>query len=509
LLTLRLFYVLLSLASFPFLYAFLRRLAEPRVAMAALFFLAVMRWNWDEARSAQPGIEAPLFLLAMLLFFLNGVQNRSPFSLVAAAIVASLGFYAYQSLKVLSLLLWALMAFERGRFPDNWRFPRWISWLASLLPLLFALPLFHYLWVHHTLGKRESESFILGKILQSHSLFPLFSSISGMALMFNREGTSNPLHNLPGMRLLDDGTGVLFLLGLALAWKMRKERAGAYPLIGSVVMSLPGWLTFEPVPSHRYTGLMPFVVYFAALGGVGLYDAIRPAMKKNKVFLWGLVAVVLGAIAGQNAHTYFGLEASNLQCQEAAGPEQTYIGRQIGQLEKEAPGRYRFFLDPFFQHNPTVAFLGYSAADRTAPFEVSDWAKGKMPRDKDSAVFLAQDKSGVWFFLKTLFPHDVDGVFRGPDGQVDLFWDRVPVSDLQEMKEWRKGLEGIYIQSGLWTDPPMGSRLDPVINFASREDFPFDAPPPYRARWSGRLQIKTSGNYQFIVLSTDSAQLWL
>jgi hypothetical protein len=85
----------------------------------------------------------------------------------------------------------------------------------------------------------------------------------------------------------------------------------------------------------------------------------------------------------------------------------------------------------------------------------------------------------------------------------------LPVSDLKGMKAWKRGLQGSYFQSIDWTGPPMASRVDPVLNFSSREDFPFTGPPPYRVRWSGRLEIKAPGPYEFVLVSTDPTQFWL
>lgn len=508
--SIHLYFILMSLAALPVLYLFIRKLAGPSVALWALFFMAVMRLQWVEARNPHPSCEVPLYVLVVIVLLLEGFQNRKPFYLAGAALVAGLGLYAYQSLKVLPLLMLSIALFEYFRFPkDRKDTLNALKWPALVL-LLAALPLLHHLWVHHSFGKRESEVFILRTMLSQGSLMPLLRAVMGTALIFNRQGDKDPFHNLPGYSLLDDFTAILFLMGLVTAWRRRKERQGAYPLIGFGIMILPGLLTTEWWAAQRYTGVLPFVAYFAALGTVGVGKALADALKANRLQLvWAAGGFLVLAVAAQNAYTYFGLEAGDPQCQKASGPEQTYIGQEIAGMESKEPGRFSYFLDPFYQHNPTVAFLGYSAKDNTAPFDISDWAQGKMPRDKDSLVFLAQDKSGAWLFLKSLFPHGMDGAQQGPDKKMDLFWDAIPASDLQALKLWKGGLRGIYLQSSRWTDPPVASRLDPLINFSSREDFPFTGPPPCRARWTGRLQVKDTGTYEFIVISTDSNQFWL
>lgn len=507
--SIQLFFILFSLAALPVLYLFFRKLAGPSIALLSLFFMAAMRWQWVEARNPHFSCEAPLYVLAVMAFLLMGFQNRRPLCLAGAAFVAGWGLYAYQSLKALPLLVLAVALFEYFRFPKERKNHLGALAGSGILFFVLALPLIYHLLSAHSLGKRESEVFILQTILVQKSLMPLLQSFGGAVLMFNRAADLDPFHNLPGHRMLDDATGILFLMGLVAAWRLRKERQGAYPLIGLGVMALPGLLTNEWWATQRYTGILPFVAYFAALGTAGLGRALAQAVKASRPALWILGGLLIFIVAGQNVTTYFGIEAADPQCQKAAGPEQTFIGRQIARLEKEAPGQYRFFVDPFYEHNPTVAFLGYAATGRIAPFRISDWAQRKMPLDKDSMVFLAQDKSGAWLFLKGLFPDGISGVFQGPDGKNGLFWDGIPASDLQSMKIWKGGLRGLYLQSARWTNPPAFSRLDPLINFSSREDFPFTGKPPFRARWTGRLAIKSPGAYTFIPVGIDPAQLWL
>lgn len=507
--SINLFFLLMSLVALPLLYLFFRKLAGSTTALTALLFMAVMRWQWIEARNPHPSCEAPLYVLAVATFLLVGFQNRKPLYLASAALVAGLGLYAYQSLKALPLLLLALALFEYFRFPQERKYHQRALLGSGLLLLVMALPLFHLIWTQNSFGRRESEVFILPALLAQKSPIPLLHSIAGTALMLNRRGDMDPFHNLPGHRMLDDFTGILFWIGLAMTWRWCKERQGAYPLIGLAVMALPGILTTEWWASQRYTGILPFVAYFAAVGAVGLWKAAASRLNNQRWILLPLSAVFLCTVVIQNSWAYFGLEAKDLRCQEAAGLEQTFIGNEINRMEKESPGRYRYFVDPFFQHNPTVAFLGYQAHDRIVPFEASDWAQEKMPRDKDSAVFLAEGKSGTWLFLRALFPAGQSGIFRNPDNQIGLYLDLVPLSELRKVNRWNRGLEGNYIQSAHWTDPPTARRFDPLLNFASREDFPFQGPPPYRARWLGRLEVKVPGGYEFNVLGPDSAQLWL
>lgn len=507
LLSLRLFYILLSLAAFPLMYLFMRRLASPRVALLALFFLAVMRWNWVETRNAHPSAEIPFYLMAMLTLFLYGVKNRKPLFLLGAALVSGLGFYTYQSLKALPLLLWALMAYELLRFPKESKTLRRISGWIVLLPLVLALLYLISGTDLRGLGQRESETFILNKMLAEKSLSPLLSSLSGLALMFNRLGNADPFYNLPGHRLLDDGTGILFLLGLVAAARLWKQREGAYPLIGFGIMALPGCLTSDPIPSQRYAGLEPFVAYFAALGGIGLYDAVAGFAKKNAMIPRVLAALALCGIAGQNAYTYFVLQAGDVRCQAASGPEQTFIGLEILGLEKESPGRFHYYVDPFYFRNPTVRFIADPARDRLARFDLEDWTKAQVPKDKNDLIFLESEKPGILSFLQSRFRGSRTDNYSKPDGQTGLYLFFLDSNRTNWPPPWDRGLKGVYSQAS--SAKPVAIRVDPLLDFSSRQDFPFTDPPPYSILWTGTLEVPVAGSYEFQVLTLDRARLWL
>jgi len=69
------------------------------------------------------------------------------------------------------------------------------------------------------------------------------------------------------------------------------------------------------------------------------------------------------------------------------------------------------------------------------------------------------------------------------------------------------GLRGIYtIQS------PEGkamsiSRMDPVLNFTFRNDFPVVHFPPLLVHWDGTLEISQDGKFNFLELTTDKGTL--
>ena len=65
------------------------------------------------------------------------------------------------------------------------------------------------------------------------------------------------------------------------------------------------------------------------------------------------------------------------------------------------------------------------------------------------------------------------------------------------------------MNAAAWDAEPVAVRQDPVLNFTSKFDFPFTHFPPFRVRWTGTLIALRKGVYEFQVLTTDEAKLYL
>jgi len=502
--TFHLFFILLSLSAFPFFYWAVRQWAGPRTALLSLFLLAAMRWNWIETRNGYPSIQVPFYLLGALAFWTYWAAGRKKWALFLSALFVGVGFYTYQAFKIVPFLMAALAHWEYWGEKKRGRSLKPYLLYFSVVLLLMA-PLLAVMAQRGILGHRESDLFLGTKIVQEGSLKPLWDVGAGTLLMFNRAGDMNPRHNLPGHRMLDDITAVFFVLGLLLAWRRRQERQGFYPLAGFGVMLLTGLLSTDPAHSNRLVSLTPFVACFAAYAIYYFWERLRSAFK-----LPGFILLfVLAGIAGLNYQTYFTDQAQDPACREAFGPGPSFIGRNIADSWKADPGQYRYFVSPAYDQNHTVDFLAYAARSVMVPFNLQDWAAGRVPADKPVYIYLEREKSGVTRFLKTLYPDLAFVTYPAPRDcpEVKLAW--IPKNGRASLKPWGRGLKGAYFNSSDWKGIPVAVQADPVLNFTSKFDFPFTQPPPFRVRWTGALEVPRTGGYQFQVLTTDSAQFWL
>ena len=504
--TFHFFHIIISLAAFPLMYWAFRQWSSPATALCALFILAVMRWHWEETRGAQPSIEVPLYLFAALALFTHGAVHKKPLSLFLSALFCGLGLYAYAALKCAPFLMAWLAYFEYKKIGPASKNFRLMLLFCFLLVVLLGAPLLNNMAQSHSFGKRESESFILKAVEQEKSLSPLFRVWTGTALMFNRSGDASASANLPGRRMLDDGTAVLFLLGLGLAWRRRREREGFYPLACFFTLIWTGLLSTEAAASARLVSLTPFIAYFAGSAAKEIFSAEWNAtyrrLRTTLFILW------LGAVTAQNTFAYFQTQVHDPRFPEAFGLEQNYIGNTIRQCRAEAPDHFNFFITPFYFSNPTVRFLAYPFQKDVLNFNLADWAQLKIPTDRNAVLFLEGNQTGLVDFFKSLFSGTRVETFRGPEVLDLLRLMTIPQASLKKANPWRRGLQGIYRSSLNGNAAPAFTRWDPVLNFSSLQELGFPTLPPYQIRWTGTLTAP-GGEYEFQVLTQDHGALWL
>ena len=501
-----LFFALLSLAAFLLIYWTFRQWAGPRAALVSLFLLAVMRWDWVMTRTGYPSIQVSFYLFGALAFWVYWRKSRKAWAWVISAFFTGAGFYTYQAFKIVPLLM-AFFGLDEYTHDRKKSLGPFLPYF--LLVLVWMAPLLGMMAQKGSLGLRESQLFLGSKILEEKSLRPLLTVWSGDALMFNRRGDSNARHNIPGHRMLDDVTGVFFILGLGLACRRRRDPGFFYPLVGFAGMALTGLLADDPANANRLVSLTPFAAFFAGTAMEFSWVSLGPAFKVR----WGLALAVLllGGLAAQNGYTYFVTQNQEETCHRGFGLEQNFIGRTIERLEKSDPGRWDYFITPAYYGNHTIAFLGYPAGGRVRPLRIpEDLIPGQWPKDKDTLFVLETGKSGLEELLEELFPGGRPERLLDPkDGHPLLFLYWVPKEILGLYQGWNRGLQGTYVNSSDPKAKPVAVRWDPLLNFTYKGDFPFQDYPPFFIRWMGDLSIPKSGEYQFQVLTSDKAQLWL
>ena len=191
------------------------------------------------------------FIFATLALWLRGVKTRFKPYFWAAGILGAMGLYTYHGYKIFPLLVVVCFLYEtvrdKGFLKSHW------AALATMASLFLALTAPSTLfWIQRkSIGDYEMGLFIGHRILLEKSLAPFFRNLFETFLMFNRTGDSAVLHNYQSHRMLDDVTGVFWILGLFYAFRFFKVRKYFYGLAGIGVMSLNCLLTVDAAQANR------------------------------------------------------------------------------------------------------------------------------------------------------------------------------------------------------------------------------------------------------------------
>ncbi len=497
-----LFYVFFAVAALPLVYWTFRQLTGPRTALLTLYFIVVMRWHLVFSRMGFRGIQVPFYMFGTMAFFLYGLKQRKAWPFFAAALFFTGGLYTYQAFKAFPLLLVLLLVYEWHRDPKAFK--------ALLRPLLasvflgFALaaPLVQY-WVQQgSLGTRESELFIGKTVVEQNSLQPLVDKFLQTALMFNRQGEEQPRHNFKNHRILDDVTGMFFVLGLGLALWKRTERSCYYALCGFAVMSLPGLLSNEVTQSHRMLGALPFVAFFASIAVLSWQRGMEERFPSLRPWLRGLVVGLLLFAAVDNFKTYFVDQAGDYDCWRDFSIEATTVGETVLKHPDTV-----YYLSPAFYQHFTVQYLDYFESNRIHPLDLGQMNGQPLDNQLHRVCFvLDEGKSPTLDFLKGLYPNGTEKPFKDRYGKTLAFFYDIPgpVKPLS----YPKGLERGESTTG---DPDssraaFGRQVDPLINFTNIGDLGVSHPPVWVV-WRGKIRIPQSGPYVFFIFSRDPSEL--
>jgi hypothetical protein len=509
-LNLGLFYAAYSLAAFPFVYWTFRQLAGPWAALLTLFIFSVMRCDVFYSRWGHSMAQPPFYLYTTLALGLYGLKTGRKWVLVPAAVFCSLGLYTYQSFKVVPVFLAVLLAYEAWNNRSQMAKLGPFLLVAVLLFGALTLPITRH-WVQlGTLGARENGLFIGNVIRQEKSPRILFDNMAQMALMFNRRGKEDPLTNIPHLRWLDDVTGVLWVLGLGCAlWNWRKRWA-FYSLSALSILSLVNLLTVDSLNVGRVLQMMPFLAFLASVSLLQFWEAVR--MESSGYFrkAWlAFCALSLAVMAWQNYEIYFIQQANDPRCLLRNDLVAGQIAREVaekGDLED-------YYLCPRYSGHHTIQFLNYFHPDRFQALRLPEDYTGLRvhPGKRGAHVILDEGKGGVLTLFQSLYPKGETRTIKSGDGVTRAYDFWIPSDFLtpnRMIPPLERGLKGSYWVGVGDSGKPVLVRLEPVVNFTFREDFPMES-PYFSARLAGDFEVRLPGDYDFALLTYpgDSSEI--
>ncbi len=485
-----LFFVFLALLAMPLVYYVVRHFSGPRVALASLFLLAVMRWHVIYSRNGYPTVQVPLYLFGALALYLvaRKVVKKRLWAFILSGVVLGLGLYTYQAFKIapLLLLVFVLLLRPRGIRQAALLFKPHRAMLIAFVAL--ALPLLLHMVLSKNIGNREGDLWIFSQMKAEKSVMPLVRNITGTKLMFNYQGDLNPRHNLPGAPMLDPFTGILFVLGILQAVRhIRRRKWEAFALAGLIVMTMPALLAADSsAQSSRLFSLTPFIAILAGTALVRLYDRLQVLKPKWRRRRNKGLAVLLALITYLNFHVYFISQAKNADCWHGPHVEATRIGRMIERLGKKAV----FCVTPLYSRHNTVSFLSYGNRDNVHTFEYPrHLAAPVLPEGRDLVYVLEEYKSGVVAHLKRLYPEAKEDRFLDPKGRALLTFLTIPEAAARAAQGMKAVITG---QDGTGTFRELGDALPDG---------------PYKATLDAVGWFEQSGAYVFRAKTNGEAYL--
>lgn len=495
-----LFYVVLAVGALPLIYWTFRQLTDSRIALLSLYFIAVMRWHLVFSRIGFRGIQVPFYMFGTLAFFLYGLKQGKSWPFIVSALFLTGGLYTYQAFKAFPLLMLILLVYEYRQNPKHLKSLTKPLFISAVLCAVLTFPLVRYAVQQGSLGTRESQIFIGKEVVQEKSLRPLVEKVVQTALMFNRKGEEQPRHNYQDHRILDDVTGIFFVLGLAFAlWKF-KQRPYFYAVSGFLVMSLPGLLSSEETQSHRMLGALPFVAFFAATAVLAWQKGMEGRFPKARPWLQGLLVGLLLFAAGENLKTYFVDQAGDYDCWRDFNIEASTVGKTV----IEHPDTVYYLAPAFYQHF-TVQYLDYFESSRVHPLDLGHMNNLPLDNHLSKVCFVLDEGKGPTLeFLKGLYPGGQEEPFKDRYGKTLIFFYSVP-GPLKPF--FFKGLER-WQKYGMAPDVTGPADLDPLINFTNIADLGADH-PPVEDFWKGKIYISKGGTYDFVLLTHEEGEFFL
>ncbi|MBC7248919.1 MAG: glycosyltransferase family 39 protein [Anaerolineae bacterium] len=501
-------------------YVLARDFYGPRVGLVIAALLAASRWHITFSRIVYEAIMVPLCEVLLFYFLWRGLRDGWRRDFVLSGLSLALGLNTYTAFRVvpMGVVLYAvywLVAYHR-----RWRSTlRGLGW-TFLGAALGLVPLAVYVVQHPRIfmGRTQHIS-LLPEIAAAGNLSPLWINLRKVLLMFNYQGDAAPLNNLPGAPLLDFVTGMLFILGLALALRYwRHPRFFLLLAWGITVLPATVFSVGHEAPSaRRAIGLIPVVYLLVGLAVERVWRVLEEAWRGRgkRAFTWalglGCAAIMLG-----NANLYFRVQAVHPAVWAAYSASEAAIGRYLAALD----GRAEVYLDSHYDRHSAIMLIGrepqYTKLNlaahlplRADPGGVSSQnvganlcgRPGGQVQDLPLPQIIEKIPGGDVVYILEPVNRSLRSLFVQfyPSGQWEEHVDRygqplfITFTVGREELAAMHGLVGRFYASTDWTGPAVRQQRDTALDFDWRTEPPL--PLPFSAQWQGALFVPVAGEY--------------
>lgn len=404
-------------------YLLARRLFNDKIALVALFLMAVSKYHMIYSRF---GIRVNLLLLfevGVLYFLIRGLKADEPRRswpwLLIGGLLAGLGFYTYIPYRVFPLVPLALLADPDIRARLRARLLPAAAGL--LLCVLIVAPLAVYFVRNaQSFSDRMSRTSLWAKADAPMPVLLLRSARDTFG-QFTYKGDMNPRHNVPLEPALSPFVTPLFWLGIACAAANIRRRSWAVLLFAYLAVTLlPGVLGAAAPHFSRNLGSLAPALLFCSLGAFAAATAIlRPMLlppAASRIFL----AVVLAGslLTGVNDGLFRYSEVLDSQdARDTALWGMNRVATDVATFCNVLPETREVYLSPQLFFHATVELLSRNPHHLFTPGTV-------FPANRMSVVVLVESPRNLWWL-------------RDDDGKMFFKWWSqyygMPVASIRQM----------------------------------------------------------------------------
>ncbi|MFO7697539.1 MAG: glycosyltransferase family 39 protein [Anaerolineae bacterium] len=264
---------LVGILSIPALYWLGREVFDPWTGALAAFLLAISHWHVILSRVGYRAVLMPLLVALSLIYLVRGLKTGRYIHFALGAFWVGLGLQSYNAFMVvppmmgLALVL-SRMWRKRLAITVDWRhIALWV-----FVVLLVALPLLCYVIEdpQRYIYRVATRATAIETPLPNNVAGTWLRNVSKAVAMFNYQGDSIYISNVPRYRQLGFVTGVFFVLGAVYCVLRRGSRFIWLVWLAFAGLMLPSTLALafpDEVPSAvRSIGALLVVLLFPAVG---------------------------------------------------------------------------------------------------------------------------------------------------------------------------------------------------------------------------------------------------
>ncbi len=276
-LALKLGTALIGFLTIPATFLLAREMFDKTIAILAAFFVAVLHWPVSIARMGLRYPFTPFFAAISLYFVLRALKYQKRNDFLMAGFWLGVGLYGYIPSRNVPLLVLGL--FVLWMIVSGWRIQNRRAFILNLglmfaLVLVIFVPLLRYaldfpeMFWYRALTRVTS----IEVPVQGGTLSLLAQNLVNLALAFNWRGDETWTTNIPYAPTLDEVSGALLILGVAIAlyrWVCQRQTMYFYLLVMFIALLMPSALSLafprENPSLVRMGGAIPFTAILLAL----------------------------------------------------------------------------------------------------------------------------------------------------------------------------------------------------------------------------------------------------